>query len=421
MIEITSCGPCGANLIRWDRESVWTNSQTGQFYCPESATRRHHKNPDVGVVELPPEALAPMLVGVPWVDDVPIANAGYLGPDLSSDEGIDLWPMDVDTFIRTYGEVDPYRTRRPEPRGPAFADCCICGMILQPLRPLRPPLALSAHWVDATGKGALCVGGQAHKAGRIHRVSGKITTDEENVEHGRCSGCGEEVTRLADRLWRNRDGFLACAPPPAPETARHGPAPDLASCRWCRNPIRIKVHNAYGHAVWGRTSLGVDEPQLAFELCPMAPDDAMPHMPHAAVKATGPVTSQGLPAKDPGATLHMPGGRRYSLVPDEVVALIYDLALTNPEVHRVAARLLIREMMPNGQIFPQWEDLLDALGLLDIIPKKLDPRLSADMTAAQVWAGSFMVAEMAEDEILTQVRALLDILATIRDGETTDD
>ena len=420
MIEITSCGPCGANLIRWDRESVWTNSQTGQFYCPESATRRHHKNPDVGIVELPPEALAPMLVGVPWIDDVPIANAGYLGPDLSSDEGIDLWPMDVDTFIRRYGP-DPYQTRRPEPPGPTFAHCCICGMILQPLHPPQLMRKLGTRWVDASGYGATCLGGQAHKVGRIHGVSGKITTDEESVEHGRCSGCGEAVTRVADGLWRNRDGFLACAPPPAPETARHGPVPDLASCRWCRKPIRIKARDASGAAVWHRDGIGVDEPQLAFELCEMAPDDTMPHMPAPAVYATMPVNGEDQPNGNPGATIHMPGDRRYTLTPMETVALIRELAMTTGETHRLAARLLMREMMPNGQIFPQWEDLLDALGLLDIIPKNLDPRLSADGTAAQVWAGSFMVAEMDRDEILTHVRALLDILASLKDEETSGD
>jgi hypothetical protein len=110
----------------------------------------------------------------------------------------------------------------------------------------------------------------------------------------------------------------------------------------------------------------------------------------------------------------MPGDRRFTLTPMEAVALIRELAMTDQEIHRVAARLLIREMMPNGQISPQWGDLLDALGLMDMMPKTLELRLSEDATAAQIWAGNLMLEEMDEAEVITCVMDLMAILSEIR-------
>lgn len=249
-------------------------------------------------------------------------------------------------------------------------------------------------------------------------MAGQINYPLDEAPTGRCSGCGEQVWQRQDKLWVNRDGFLACAPPPG--AARHQPGLESTSCRWCLKPIRRAGVDANGSSVWRRTGIGMDDPQREFEVCSMAPDDAMPHMPAPAVRATMPVNGAGLPIGGPGAQLHMPGDRRFTLTPMEAVALIRELAMTDQEIHRMAARMLIREMIPNGQIMPRFEDLADALGLLDLLPKPLELRLSGDATAAQIWAGNLMLEEMDEAEVITCVMDLMAILVEIR-GKAADD
>lgn len=147
----------------------------------------------------------------------------------------------------------------------------------------------------------------------------------------------------------------------------------------------------------------------------MAPDDSMPHMPDPAVRATMPVNGSGLPMGSPGATVHMPGDRRFTLTPMEAVALIRELALTHEETHRLAARLLVRELMPGGQVMPRWLDLVDALGFVDLLPQRLEPKLSEDGTMAQIWSGGTILSEMTKDMVLSHVMEMLAVMAEIKD------
>lgn len=397
--EVTTCGPCGANLIRWSAREHWANTQTGTYYCAETAHHRHQRNPDAGIVTVLQEALIPMLVGVPWVDGVPLADAGYLGPRYPgalADEGIDLWPMDA-----------PFPPPAPEP-----ARCSVCGLALVRGIKLRSA-SLEAPWVAQDSRP--CLGGLAHRPGRVHSVSGQINYPLDEAPNGRCSGCGEEVWRRTDGSWTNRDGFLACAPPP--DLARHHAGPDSTLCRWCKRTIRRAAVDANGASVWrlGDLTPGAAEGWTGAELCAMAPDDSMPHMPDPAVRATMPVNGSGLPMGSPGATVHMPGDRRFTLTPMEAVALIRELALTHEETHRLAARLLVRELMPGGQVMPRWLDLVDALGFVDLLPQRLEPKLSEDGTMAQIWSGGTILSEMTKDMVLSHVMEMLAVMAEIKD------
>lgn len=414
MIEVTSCGPCGANVIRQDPGNHWAETQTGSYYCSETAHHRHTRNPDAGVVLVDPEMLGPLMTGIPWEGDQPVANRGWLGPVQWAELAMGQYPPDdpgvTMNWARLYRDVVGLRASEA-PR------CSVCGAALG--RGIKLKSMTEAPWVAENGQ--RCLGGLTHRPGRIHHVSGQINYPLDEAPNGRCSGCGEQVWQRTDGAWANRDGFLACAPSPVPETARHSTGPHTAQCRWCGQPIMTAGRDSDGHSRWQRKELADGEPRKSLGSCGMAPDDSLPHMPYAAVKAIMPTNRDGFPTGGAGATLHMPGDKRYSITPAEVLALIYDLAMTDEEIHRRAARMLVHQMIHgHGQVYLQWEDLLDALGVLDVIPKRLEPKLSKDSTKGQLWSGSVMISEMSADEILTHVMDLLTILGEIKE-EASDD
>lgn len=217
--------------------------------------------------------------------------------------------------------------------------CQTCGIKLRKINPPPDLLDLEARWIDASGHGATCIGGRIHKPG-----------------------------------------------PPSQDDAKPG-----TFCRYCSERIRMSPDRQ-----WRRPSLRTTEPQLNFRDCPASPVDGGGHMPPPAVRAELPTNSHGNPTGEPGITLRWPGDKRWTLVPDEAVALMWDMALLLGEgqLRRIARALVDRLLEVTGG------ELLDEVGWLDQMAR-YEPvvKLAEDAQRVQLWAGPLMIADMGRVQV----------------------